>query len=225
MGENPRIICISDTHGVHENLRLPPCDLLIHAGDLTRRGTLRELARASRWLHSQPAERVVLIAGNHDRCLERSPVRSREILSQLDIYLEDEAFEWQGLKIYGSPWQPKFFNWAFNLPRGEPLREKWQMIPEDTDILVTHTPPYGVLDKTRFGQHVGCEELARRVAELDLKLHVFGHIHEDYGVRMRGSLMSLNASTCNLRYDPVQPPVELEYRDGTFVLLSGGVSV
>lgn len=206
-------------------MTIPPCDLLIHAGDLTARGSLRQLSKATRWLQTAPAKQVLVIAGNHDRCFQRSPVESRAMIERFGIYLEDESFEYQGLKIYGSPWQPKFFNWAFNLPRGEPLREKWLEIPLDTDILLTHTPPFGLMDRTRFGSHVGCEALREILQDRTVPLHVFGHIHEGYGVRVKRDRMSVNASTCTVRYDPINPPVVIDWRDGEEpCLVSGGAA-
>lgn len=217
-----RIVCISDTHGLHRKVQLPPGDVLVHAGDITRRGTLRELADFARWLGEQDYEKIVVIAGNHDRCFERSPEQSRRLIERVAVYLEDESFIYRDLRFYGTPWQPRFFNWAFNLPRGAPLAEKWAQIPEDTDVLVSHTPPHGMLDRTRFGQHVGCESLVDAVARVSPALHVFGHIHEGYGVRMQRGVMSINASSCTVRYEPVNPPICVTIAAGKPTLVCGG---
>ena len=106
-----------------------------------------------------------------------------------------------------------FFNWAFNLDRGEALAERWAQIPDDTDILITHGPPAGILDRITTPDGTirpGCEALADRVARLPLKLHVFGHIHEDHGLEQIGSCLYVNASTCTGRYKPVNPPIVIE---------------
>jgi len=87
----------------------------------------------------------------------------------------------EGVKFYGSPWQPRFFDWAFNLDRGEEIKKKWDLIPMDTDVLITHGPPYGILDLTHEGEKVGCEELMKAVLRVQPKIHIFGHIHEAYG--------------------------------------------
>jgi hypothetical protein len=94
------------------------------------------------------------------------------------------------IKIYGSPWQPEFFDWAFNLPRGQPLADKWAKIPPDVDVLITHGPPHGILDKTTQGHNIGCEELRKLFDTQSIKprLHIFGHNHEDYGMTLLNNI-------------------------------------
>jgi len=104
------------------------------------------------------------------------------LLKNATCYLENSGVEIDGVKFWGSPWQPEFFNWAFNLPRGRRLAEIWALIPDDTEVLITHTPPYGILDRVDSGEHVGCEDLRRALQRVKPKVHVFGHIHEDRGV-------------------------------------------
>ena len=128
-------------------------------------------------------------------------------------YLRDSAVTIEGIKLWGSPWQPWFFDWAFNLQRGPEIARKWDLIPDDTQVLVTHGPPQGVLDETsrKPPQSVGCEALSERIAALPLlKLHVFGHIHEAYGTRVRDGCTFVNASICDVRYSPVNSPVTLD---------------
>jgi Icc-related predicted phosphoesterase len=140
-----------------------------------------------------------------DSALGRSLLEQRGI-----IYLCDEVIVLDGVRFYGSPWQPEFFNWAFNLPRkGPALRAKWDAIPDDTNVLVTHGPEYGMLDAPGPGNHVGCELLRHRLSTLrNLKAHIFGHIHEGYGARCGPhSYDSINASTCNRQYRPVNEPI------------------
>ena len=118
-----------------------------------------------------------------------------------------------GIKIYGSPWQPWFYDWAFNLARGSEIKEKWDAIPTDTNILVTHGPPHGILDQTSSGEHAGCEELLKTVrGRVRPRYHVFGHIHEAYGTERdpNYNIVYVNASTCNLRYAPVHAPIVFE---------------
>ncbi|HNC99840.1 MAG TPA: metallophosphoesterase, partial [Myxococcota bacterium] len=112
--------------------------------------------------------------------------------------------------IWGSPWQPRFFDWAFNLDRGEPLRRVWQKIPDGIDILVTHGPPKGILDRVQRGGEVGCEELREALRRVRPRLHVFGHIHEAYGQLHLDGTHFVNAASCNLDYRPVNPPVVVE---------------
>tara|TARA_R110002073_G_scaffold128374_2_gene274096 strand:- start:242 stop:643 length:402 start_codon:yes stop_codon:yes gene_type:complete len=126
------------------------------------------------------------------------------------IYLQDESVEIEGLKIYGSPWQPWFFNWAFNLRTPEELKEKWDKIPEDTDVLVTHGPPLGILDLTMDGLNVGCSELIKAVERIKPRAHIFGHIHEGYGDTMLDGCIFVNASINTHRYRPINEPIIFE---------------
>lgn len=184
---------ISDTHGYHEQLEVPDGDVLVHAGDCLRRGTLEELVELDEWLGALPHAHKVLIAGNHDWCFEQEPERARELVTNAQ-YLQDEATEIAGVRFWGSPWQPRFMDWAFNLDRGEPLAEKWAMIPDDTDVLVTHGPPHGIRDLA-YERNCGCEELLLRVREVQPRVHVFGHIHECPGVEQQGATIFVNAAT------------------------------
>ncbi|MBI3927878.1 MAG: metallophosphoesterase family protein [Armatimonadetes bacterium] len=208
-----KIIVLSDTHGLHERVSIPEGDLLIHAGDLTAHGSLRELSEFDRFLARLPHRHKIVIAGNHDWCFQRQPQQARSVLKAA-IYLQDESTVVEGLRIYGSPWQPWFMDWAFNLPRGEALRRIWAAIPDGTDVLVTHGPPFGILDRTARGMHAGCQDLLDRVRDVRPALHVFGHIHEAYGQAREGTTLFVNASVCTLRYAPVQPAVTLDYRAG-----------
>lgn len=124
------------------------------------------------------------------------------------IYLEDSEITIYGIKIYGTPWQPEFCKWAFNVPRGEPCLSKWDMIPDNTDILVTHTPPLGHGDYCCSGVRAGCVELLSTVQNrVKPKYHVFGHIHEGYGISSDGKIIYVNASTCDINYLPSNPPI------------------
>lgn len=182
-----RITLISDTHTKHRKLDLPGGDLLIHSGDVMNSGhNERDVVDFCDWFEDQEYRMKVFIAGNHDRIFEDSPDHSLEIVQSYDIYyLQDSHCSFEGLKIYGSPWQPAFNRWAFNLERSSlELEEKWNLIPEDADILVTHGPPAGVLDRTRRSiENLGCELLKKRVLEVGPKIHIFGHIHEGFGHR------------------------------------------
>ncbi len=142
----PRIVCLSDTHNCNERIEVPDGDILIHAGDATTVGTHEQIRRFSDWFASLPHPHKVFVAGNHDWLFEKDNDSARSLLDPAIVYLQDSAIEIDGLKIYGSPWQPRFFDWAFNLNRGQEMAEKWAMIPDDIDILITHGPPNGILD-------------------------------------------------------------------------------
>lgn len=123
-------------------------------------------------------------------------------------YLQDEGIELYGIKIYGSPWQPEFCKWAFNLPRGEECLQKWDHIPSDTDLLITHTPPLGHGDLCCSGVRAGCVELLSTVQKrVKPKYHVFGHVHEGYGITSDGKIIYINASTCDINYLPQNLPI------------------
>jgi len=208
-----RIVCLSDTHNQHRSLDVPPGDILIHAGDSTFQGTLSEVSGFLMWMDSLPHPHKILIAGNHDWLFEQGPDLARMLLSEHPklIYLQDSGCEVAGLKIWGSPWQPEFGRWAFNLKRrGARLREAWNKIPLDTDILITHGPPFGVLDQLVDGERVGCEVLAERLHVVHPKLHVFGHIHWAYGRTLLDGTCFVNASNCDEGYRPVNPSVVVD---------------
>jgi len=214
----PRIVCISDTHNCNEQISIPDADILIHSGDATVKGTDHEVIEFLYWFSKLPHNRKVFIAGNHDWLFQTDNRYARSLAADSGItYLQDSSVEIGGLKVYGSPWQPRFYDWAFNLNRGGELAEKWSKIPIDTDILVTHGPLHGILDQvqTRFGgSSEGCEELRKRVEFLaangPLKLHVFGHIHCGYGVHEEFGVKFVNASVCDEEYRPIQPPIVIE---------------
>lgn len=212
-----RIVCVSDTHNCNEAIAVPDGDLIIHAGDATVNGTEAEVDAFIDWFSNLPHERKIFVAGNHDWLFERDELASKKLLSRGVIYLEDSVTKVKGLKVYGSPWQPRFFDWAFNLNRGDELAEKWKLIPDDIDILITHGPPMGILDEVprQWGiENTGCEELKRRVAEIAehgrLKLHVFGHIHCGYGTHEEFGMKFVNASTCDEDYRPTQLPIVVD---------------
>ena len=179
------IDCISDLHGFVPVLQ--GGDLLIVAGDCTARNQTKEWKQFFDWFKSQDYKKKILVAGNHDGflvdCISSKVAEEMGIREDWDYdYLMDSGIEFEGLKIWGSPWTPKFFNWYFMKKRGPEIEEKWELIPEDTNILITHGPPYGKLDKNDDGIHCGCVDLQNAVNFMDnLKLHVFGHIHEGYG--------------------------------------------
>jgi len=201
-----KIVIISDTHGMHRSLDMPDGDVLIHAGDFTTRGTLDNVIEFNEWLGTLDYKHKIVISGNHELSLENYPEKAKELITNA-IYLKDSSVVIDGVKFYGAPWQPYFFNWAFNLQRGAEIKEKWDLIDNDTDVLITHGPPHGCLDDIVGGKHVGCEELMKAVHRIQPKLHVFGHIHSGYGRDRLGPTAMVNASTCTERYEPTNPPV------------------
>ncbi len=207
-----RLVCTSDTHLRAERLSVPAGDVLVHAGDHTMGGSAREIEDAARWLARLPHRTKVVIAGNHDWGFQRDPTASRARLANVPglVYIEDAEAVVEGLRFWGSPWQPWFADWAFNLERGAAIREKWDLIPAGIDVLVTHGPPVGHGDKTFYGETVGCFDLLDAVRRVRPRLHVFGHIHEGYGTTREDGTTFVNAAACDVRYRPVNPPVVID---------------
>jgi Icc-related predicted phosphoesterase len=205
-----KIVCISDTHGRHRKLNIPEGDILVHAGDFTSVDSGSDLIDLDEWFEELPHPYKILIAGNHDWCFQKRPKMSR-LSVKAAIYLQDEAYTIGGVKFYGSPWQPRFCDWAFNLDRGGPLlKEKWSRIPDDTDILITHGPPADQGDLNSMGVRMGCQDLAEAIKRVQPKVHIFGHNHEGYGVTEKHGTIYVNASTCTARYSPTNTPIVID---------------
>lgn len=205
-----RLVCISDTHGQHHKMEpLPDGDVLVHAGDFCMRGTRDEAITSLDWISSQAHEHRVLIAGNHDLYLESNPREFMTMCQERGIrYLEDSGGYIDGVMFYGSPWTPTFgYGWAFNADRGYDIYQHWTAIPPETDVLITHGPPMQTLDRTDRGEHVGCFDLWMVTEDIQPAAHIFGHIHEAYGQETIGLTTYINASSCALSYEPVNPPI------------------
>ena len=215
---NKKITIISDTHGKHEHLTskrmgniLGDGDILIHCGDVSNVGKTHEIKDFLDWFSNTPFTHKIFIAGNHDFGFEHVDYIAPEYIENGVTYLFDSSVEIDGIKFYGSPWQPEFYNWAFNLPRGEKLAEKWAKIPGDTDILITHGPAYRMLDHTINGQMVGDEDLFNRIMEVKPKIHCCGHIHLAYGQKSFNDIEFINAAVLNERYEHENKPVKLTF--------------
>jgi predicted phosphohydrolase len=200
-----RLVIVSDTHLRHGQLIVPDGDVFIHCGDMTMSGGLPQIQQTAAWLKSLPHAHKIVIAGNHDWGFADTPRAALTELSPEILYLQDSGVVISGVYFWGSPWQPWFNDWAFNLPRGTLLAEKWAMIPAATDVLITHGPPWGILDHTDAGKHEGCADLSERLAELHVKVHAFGHIHEASGEVQQGQTHFVNASICDALYRPTNP--------------------
>lgn len=205
-----KLVCISDTHGQHTKLTIPPGDVLIHAGDFTKSGKPEEICEFDDWLSTLPHPHKLVIAGNHDFLFEQDPEHGQELL-QHATYLEDTGMTIEGREFWGSPVSPRFFNWAFNRDRGADIMRHWELIPDQVDVLITHTPPHQILDRVFYGGYVGCADLRREIEQrIRPRLVVFGHIHESYGQITQGRTTYINASSLDRRYRPVNAPVVFE---------------
>jgi len=222
-----RLTFISDTHTKHHQLTndLVGGDLIIHAGDSTSRGYEFEIKNFIEWFSGlDNYTHKIFIAGNHDWGFQTNPNMCNDLLKLNNnvTYLEDNLeiigtdYE-SSIKVWGSPWQPTFYNWAFNLPRnGEELKEKWDLIPNDIDILITHGPPHGILDVSSYGGvNVGCELLMESVMVKKPKIHIFGHIHSDFGYKYHNGIHFINASMLDDRYEYIRNPITFDWNPKT----------
>jgi predicted phosphohydrolase len=190
-----RIVAVADTHTFQGDLRaIPDGDVFVHAGDLCRGGRLDELRPAAAWLRSLPHRRKIVVAGNHDWCFVREPRSALEILGSDIAYLQDSEAVIDGVRFWGSPWQPEFCGWAFNLPRGQALVDKWALIPPGTHVLITHGPPYGFGDRCDNPVRQGCQDLIAAALRVRPLLHLFGHIHEDGGFWLHAGVAFANVN-------------------------------
>jgi Icc-related predicted phosphoesterase len=190
-----RIVAVADTHLFHDELVVPAGDVFVHAGDLCRGGELEELEAAARAIRALPHPVKIVVAGNHDWAFSLEPVRARATLGPEITYLEDSGVDVGGVSFWGSPWQPAFNDWAFNLPRGAALAEKWALIPSNVDVLITHAPPLGIGDQGPVTGRLGCDDLLARVQAVRPRLHLFGHIHQDGGLWHRDGTCFANVTT------------------------------
>lgn len=200
-----RIVCISDTHGDHERVTLPEGDVLIHAGDVTAHGSEQDYKAFLSWYSSQPHTYKLFIAGNHDAFLEEDPVGVEQLALDSGVqYLNDSGCVIDGVTFWGSPITPRFYDWSFMRDPGEEIERHWRKIPDDTKVLVTHGPAYGILDQVERDEvtleHTGCPSLLETIKRISPQFHIFGHIHEGYGQQLQHDVAFVNASSMDKGY-------------------------
>jgi len=214
-----RIVAVADTHTFQDDLGpIPDGDVFVHAGDLCRRGDLDEMAGVAAWITGLPHRHKVVVAGNHDWCFVNSPTAAASLFEGCH-YLEDSGVTIEGIRFWGSPWQPAYNDWAFNLPRGEALAEKWSLIPSDTDVLITHGPPEGYGDKVSIAGRSGCADLLDAARRVSPRLHMFGHIHQDGGFWVEDTIGFANVTTWECERAPSVFDVNTETKAVTAVLV------
>lgn len=209
-----KIVAISDTHSNHEKIEIPECDILIHSGDFVNSHTMPQSQAESAtkefsdWISSlKQAKRKIIVPGNHDFFCQRNEDTVKGWLDPSVDMLVDQLVEVNGWKIWGTPWQPNFYNWAYNVKNNQDMKDKLNIIPSGIDILVTHHPPYGILDKSSWGNTCGCPFTLDWIKNNnDLKLHVFGHIHPGYGSESISGTIFCNASIVNHKYEVENEP-------------------
>ncbi len=209
----PKIVAISDTHGQHVDLQLPTGDILLHAGDVSKFGDLPEFIDFLNWFKTLDFKHKIFIAGNHDFHFEMATKEELGFLIPEGVtYLNDSGVTIDGINIWGSPITPRFMDMAFNRSRGESIQKHWDLIPFNTDILITHGPPSGILDRTLRNEEVGCFDLRNTIANRRIKLHVFGHIHEAYGQVNKNGTSYINASVLDIKYQLRNEPMIYDYK-------------
>lgn len=202
-----RLVVTSDTHDRHDLIQdLPKGDIFIHAGDFMSSGVYpEEIISFNRWLTKLPIKKRVVCGGNHDRYFQKMPEFARQFLTDA-TYLENSGVTIEGVSFWGSPYTPEFLNWAFMYPRGPAANQYWDQIPEGLDVLITHGPPFGILDQVEpGGEHLGCVELLKAVEAKKPKVHIFGHIHGGAGTFENGGTRFVNAAYLNEKYQPAEP--------------------
>lgn len=224
-----RLVFISDTHLTKP--KLPEGDILIHCGDLTYDGKVEQITRSLEWLGAQDFEEILLTPGNHDWMFQWNEEKAREICNANNItLLIDQLVDIDGIKFYGSPWQPEFYGWAYNCGRTLEesaiknipfIKDKWDLIPQGIDVLFTHGPARGILDYVPRGENVGCAELMDAIMRIKPKIHACGHIHYSYGEKMFNGVHFINASVCDERYKCVNKPIQVLYEQSVGIIYVG----
>lgn len=196
-----KLVFISDTHNKHEQINVPPCDVVCHCGDSTMHGDLSEYLVFAKWFARLEAKHKVLIPGNHDFCLQEMLDICKEETNGYGIHLLlDSGIVLDGVSFWGTPWVPNLVNWAFYGPRDQ-LLNKFSLVPNGVNVLLSHGPPRGMMDNVRL-QNVGSEEMREMTNEVKPKIHAFGHIHEGTGMRrMEDGRVFINCSSLDERYN------------------------
>lgn len=208
------IICISDTHNKHRDIKinLENVDVLVHAGDFTNFGSYDEVCDFLDWFEKQPVPHRVLIAGNHERGLDQNSfygdIRIFDLINSKPYYLNSSSITINGIKFYGSPYTlvwGEMSMWGFELNKDIIIYE-WLKIPKDVDVLVTHQPPYKILDYYPPKGNLGCESLLDTVIKIKPKVHIFGHIHEQNGIVTKDGVTFVNAGIVDENHNIINEP-------------------
>jgi Icc-related predicted phosphoesterase len=217
------IVIISDTHNKHKHLgELPSADMIIHCGDMTSVGKEHEIHNFMKWFSNLNKYKYkICVAGNHDWLYERNSILAKSLVPNNVIYLEDNGVEIEGIKFYGTPVQKHFYNWAFNRDPNI-LKLHWEAIPDDTDVLITHSPPYNILDYVIWNNsHEGDPSLYNEVTKrIKPIVHCFGHIHGGRGIVEINETTFINACNLDEDYNCIHEPILLEIIDNKVHIIS-----
>lgn len=204
-----RLVLLSDTHQLHREVDVPDGDIFIHAGDFTMFSqSMEAVVDFNDWLGKLPHRYKIVVPGNHEFFLEADP--SERVMLDNATVLINEGIEIDGLRIWGSPNTP-MYGGAFGLSSAKDRKRLYGQIPRDIDVLVSHGPPFGILDTAPVsGLHEGCRELLDAVTRIRPRLHVFGHIHTAYVVFQTEHTTFINASRLGLHDDTDKAPFVFE---------------
>lgn len=207
-----KIVCISDTHNKHAAIKIPTGDLIIHAGDFTEAGTRAETLNFLNWFSSLPHTHKILVAGNHDFFLEKNTSSLHDIIPPNIHYLQDSGVCIDHINFWGAPYTRGNGSWAFNIKRGEEIGKHWDLIPGNTNFLITHTPPFRILDELDNKKHIGCDMLRQRVKQINPAYHIFGHNHNDYGIERTAATVFVNSSSLDDNYRAINAPLVIHHK-------------
>jgi len=201
-----KLTIISDTHGEHDKLGVLAGEVLIHCGDMFNMfgSADDDFGRMDEWFGKQEFDLILCVGGNHDFELEKHASYTRTPFKNA-VYLEGEEFEYLGVKFYGAPWVPQLRGQAFYKDDAD-LVLAWSQIPTDVDVLITHTPPSGVLDVSSRGLQLGCEHLSAELKSRTPALHCFGHVHASSCIHKIGGTTYINAAQVNRQYQLSRQP-------------------
>ena len=212
-----RIVFFSDTHrkhGILDYSLFEGADVVVFSGDMSGRGQKHEIEDFLVWYSAMPIEKKIFISGNHDFFWEKTDELDIKLFLENRglIYLNDSEVVIDGIKFWGSPITPFFHNWAFNRLPGDDIEKHWSLIPNDVDVLITHGPPYGILDEVNnsYSSDIGCPQLMKKIEEIKPQAHCFGHIHEGYGKVIWNETTFINSSIMDEKYEPTNKPISLE---------------
>lgn len=212
-----KLVCVSDTHNEYDYKDMPKGDVFIHAGDLTYDGTLQETTKELGLISKLDYRYKIVVPGNHDFLFEKDLTLVKSLCKDNIYILIDDVLYIDGICFYGMPWVPGLPRWAFSNRRVDwPM--KLRNVSDDTNVLITHAPAWMCRDYVRpcvsrngEGIHLGSKKLLDRINELKkLKAHIFGHIHDSYGMIKEYGVYRINAAICDESYRPVNKPIEVE---------------
>ncbi len=214
MAQIKTITLIADTHNQHQQIFIDKCDVLIIAGDYSRKNLEKEVKEFIKWLARQPARYKILINGNHDRFSYRHPKAFNHLIAEHEIiFLENNSISIEGINFWGSPVTVPVIDGIYNQVERKNSDRKliWDTIPDYTDIVITHSPPFGIKDAVRNNEHLGCKFLYDKILQIKPKYHLFGHIHQDYGEYESNNIHFINGAIVNNSEEVIRKPISFSY--------------